>query len=103
MAHELWLLGLCLSLGGALLVALTDAWLSRLLLIYLDAVEANVEKIVEAIRSETTEIAVTGIDLKRDRRLDRARNLKTGGWLALVVGLGLQLAAVYLTSGPNMG
>jgi hypothetical protein len=102
MLHALWFLGLSMSLGGALLVALTDAWLSRLLLIYLDAVEANVEKVVEAIRSDTTQITVSGIDIKRDRRLDRARNLKTIGWLALVVGLGLQLAA-HLTGGHDAG
>lgn len=102
MSHELWLLGLSLSAAGALLVALTDAWLSRLLLIYLDAIEANVEKVVEAIRANTTQLSVTGIDVKRDRRLDRARNLKTGGWLLLVVGLALQLVAVYVIGGPEL-
>ena len=50
---EPWILhiGLGLSLGGALVLALADTWLSRSLLVYLDAVESNVTKLVEALRA----------------------------------------------------
>jgi hypothetical protein len=43
---EFWIVlaGLALGLGGALVVALADAWLSQSLLVYLDAVEANWER-----------------------------------------------------------
>ena len=97
-----WILlaGLGLSLGGALLAALADAWLSRSLLIYLDAVETNVGKLVEAVRAGGTQLEVTSVDLKRDRGQDRARALKTFGWLALALGFGLQLAAAYLARPP---
>jgi len=99
---EYWILlvGLGLNLCGALVVAATDAWLSRSLLIYLDAVETNVGKVVEALRAPATELVVTGIDLRRDRRQDRARALKTLGWLALSLGFGLQLCAVCLSRPP---
>lgn len=99
---ESWirLTGLGLSLGGALVVALADAWLSRSLLVYLDAVETNVGKIVEALRAGSTHLTVTGIDLKRDRGQDTARALKTVGWLVLTLGFGLQFAAAFLTKPP---
>jgi hypothetical protein len=84
--------GLGLGLGGALVVAVADAWLSRSVLVYLDALEANVEKIVEALQGGTTELAVSRIDLKRDRGQNRARTLKTLGWLVLASGFALQIA-----------
>src|SRR5437868_2947262 len=98
MGNWILLAGLGLSLGGASVLALADAWLSRSILIYLDAVETNVAKLVEAIRSSGTQVIVTGIDLKRDRGQDRARALKTLGWLALVLGFGLQIAATWITT-----
>jgi cell division inhibitor SulA len=98
-----WILpvGLGLSLGGALVLALADAWLSRSILVYLDAVEANVTKMVEALRAGSIHVIVTSIDLKRDRRQNLARGLKTVGWLALAAGFGLQLTAAYLTKLPT--
>jgi hypothetical protein len=64
-----WLLlaGLGLGLGGALVVALADAWLARSLLNYLDDVESNVAMLAEAIRAGSAHVAITDIDLKRDR------------------------------------
>lgn len=96
---EAWIVlaGLGLSLIGASVLALADAWLHRSILVYLDAVETNVGKIVEAIRSSGTNLTVTGIDLKRDRGQNRARFFKLLGWLALIVGFGLQIAAVLIT------
>ena len=93
-----WMLagGLALTLGGAAVAGVADAWFARSLLIYLDAVEANVSTIVRAIQKGTTDPAVTGINLKRDRGQDRARALKSLGWLLLVLGLGLQLAGTCL-------
>ena len=100
---EPWLrlVGLGISLGGALVLALADALLSRSILIYLDALEANVAKMVEALRSGSTSVIVTGVDLKRDRSQNLARALKTVGWLALALGFGIQLAAAYLTKPPT--
>ena len=88
--------GLGMCFGGAILIALTDAWLSRSLLIYLDAVEANVSMIVEAFRTGNTRVVVTLIDLKRDRGQNRARALKMVGWLTLALGFGLQIAVSHL-------
>jgi hypothetical protein len=92
--------GLGLNLGGAVVLALADAWLSRSTLVYLDAIEANVGKMVAALRAGSTSVAVTGVDLKRDRGQNLARALKMIGWLALALGFGLQLAAVYMTRPP---
>ena len=96
---ESWLLlaGLGLCLLGALVVALADAWLSRSLLDYLDAVESNVAKLAKAILAGSDHVAITDIDLKRDRGQNRARGLKSAGWLALALGFGLQFAAACLT------
>jgi hypothetical protein len=95
---ESWLLlaGLGLGLAGALVVAMADAWLSRSLLNYLDDVECNVAKLAEAIRAGNAHVAITDIDLKRDRGQNQARGLKSAGWLALALGLGLQFAAACL-------
>jgi hypothetical protein len=90
-------IGLGLSLGGALVLALADAWLSRSLLVYLDAVESNVTILVDAIRAASTQVIVTNVDLKRDRRQNVARGLKTLGWLTLSAGFALQIVAAYLT------
>ena len=90
--------GLGLALAGALIIAWADAWLSRALLVYLDALEANMGRVVEAIRAGATNLKATGIDLRRDRSQERARTLKTMGWLALAAGFALQLVAAYLTT-----
>jgi hypothetical protein len=94
---ETWisLAGLGLGVGGALILALGDAMLSRSILIYLDAVEANVAKLVEAVRAGDTQLMVTGTDLKRDRGQNTARALKMLGWLTLALGFALQLVARY--------
>jgi len=85
--------GLSLSFAGAFVVAVTDAWLARSMLIYLDAMETNVATIVHALRAGGTDPTVTGMNLKRDRGQDRARAIKTVAWFVLIAGLGLQLAA----------
>ena len=100
MQYQMLLAGLGLTFGGAALAALADLWLSRLILVYLDAVEANVEKLAQAVRTGSTDLAVTGIDLKRDRRQNLARMLKTLGWLTLLAGLGCQMVAIYLGRPP---
>jgi hypothetical protein len=96
MASGLLIVGLALGLSGAVVVALADGWLSRSLLIYLDAVEANVARVVEALRTRDSQFTITEIDLKRDRRQDRARTLKTLGWLLLALGFAVQIAAAFL-------
>lgn len=99
MHDPLLLAGLGVSLGGALVVGLADALLSRLTLVYLDAIEANVAKLVEAVRTGANQLTVTDVDVKRDRRQNRLRACKTLGWLTLALGLGLQLTA-YLIRVP---
>lgn len=101
MEFQLLVAGLGCSLGGAVVVTLADAWMSRLILIYLDALEANVGKLVEALRSGATQVDTTKIDLGRDQRQDFVRAIKLIGWLALAVGLGLQLAAVLTAPRPD--
>jgi hypothetical protein len=100
MEYPLMLVGLGVSLGGALVVALADAWLSRLMLMYLDAIEANMVKLLEAVRTGATQVDATGIDLKRDHRQNMVRAVKTLGWMALALSFGLQLAAC-LTGSPS--
>ena len=75
MEYRILLAGLGFTLGGAVAVAFADLWLSRLLLVYLDALEANGEKLAQSLRSGSTHVVVTGIDLKRDQRQNRARTL----------------------------
>jgi 1,4-dihydroxy-2-naphthoate octaprenyltransferase len=90
--------GLSLSTAGAVVVAITDAWLARSMLIYLDAVEANVTAIVHTLRAGGMDANVTGMNLKRDRGQDRARAIKTIAWFVLAAGFGLQLAAAFMAS-----
>lgn len=100
---ESWmpLAGLGLGLGGALVAGLSDAWLSRSVLIYLDAVEANVAQLVAAVREGHTTLQVTVADLRRDRGQDRARALKLLGWVLLAAGLGLQVTAACVARRPG--
>ena len=95
MQEQILIAGLVLTVAGALLSAVADAWLSRLVLVYLDAMEANVGKLAEAVRSGGKHVATTGIDLKRDRRQETARAFKLLGWAVLVLGLATQLAATW--------
>ena len=87
--------GLGLTLLGAVIAGLADAWFARAVLVYLDAVEANLEKVVEALRGGAKEFAITQINLRRDRGQDRARALKLLGWCVLIVGFALQLVALW--------
>ena len=93
-------IGLGFSLAGVLVISLADAWLSRSILIYLDAVEANLESIVASLRAGSTHVIVTGIDVKRDKSQNQARLAKTLGWLVLALGFGFQLAGLYLNAPP---
>ena len=98
-----WILlgGLGLSLGGALVAAVADARLMRSLLTYLDAVEADLARLVRAVREGKADFEVSGADLRRDDEQNEARRLKTLGWLALAAGFGLQLVGVFLTRYPG--
>src|SRR5436853_6883705 len=90
------LVGVGTSLVGVLVISRADACLSRSILIYLDALEANMENMVTSLRVGSTYILVKGIDVKRDQRQNQARLVKTFGWLVLEVGFGIQLAGLYL-------
>lgn len=90
------LVGLGVALGGAAVVAAADAALSRSVLVYLDAVEANVAQLTEAVRAGSNQLRFLDTNPKRDRRQNQARALKLLGWLALLAGLGLQFAGACL-------
>ena len=92
----LMIAGLGLNVTGALILALADAWFSQSVLVYLDAVEANLSKVIEVLRSGGNQFVDPGINLRRDRGQDRARFLKLLGWAALVLGFLCQLIAVLL-------
>jgi hypothetical protein len=94
---EFWLGigGLGLALAGALVVAVADAWFSRAVLVYLDAIEANLATVVEVLRGGGGQLTITPVNAKRDSGQNRARAVKLLGWCALVLGLGLQLAALW--------
>ena len=94
--HFLGIAGLAFNLLGALIVTLADSWFSRSVLVYLDALETNLSKVVEVLRSGGTQFVCTGIDLRRDRGQDRARSLKLLGWAVLCLGLLLQFIALLL-------
>jgi hypothetical protein len=68
-------------------------------LIYLDALETNLRKVVEVLQSGGNQFVNTGINLKRDRGQDRARSLKFLGWAVLFLGFLVQF--VTLLIGPN--
>jgi hypothetical protein len=95
---ESWLLlaGLGLAVGGAFVAALADAYLSRSVLVYLDAVEANLAKVIELLREGGDSLDVTAVDSRRDRGQNQARALKSLGWLVLTLGFALQIAAACL-------
>ena len=97
-----WILlaGLGISLGGAVVAGLADAWLSRSILVYLDAVEHNLQNVVRTIQAGANDPTVTAPNLKRDRGQDQARAAKTLGWVALAVGFGLQILAACLLKLP---
>lgn len=96
MVFWIHLVGLGLSIAAALVIGLADAWLSRSMLIYLDALEANVAKVVKLLREGGTQLDVTNIDLNRDGGQNQARAMKTLGWFALALSFGVQIAALCL-------
>jgi len=100
MENWLGIIGLGLCGVGSLMVALADAWLSRSILVYLDAVESNVSGIIKMLEGAAPSAEVTAIDVRRDRGQNRARALKTVGWLAMVGGFGLQIAFFVLKRPP---
>src|SRR5260370_22774016 len=86
MHFYLGIAGLGLNLVGALILALADVWFSRSVLVYLDALEANLWKVVEVLQSGGSQFVNTGVNLRRDRGQDRARSLKLLGWVVLFLG-----------------
>jgi hypothetical protein len=96
MDPRLFVVGLGASFVGAVVAAVADAWLSRSMLMYLDAIEANVARLVDAVRSGGALVKTTGFDLRRDAGQNRARMAKTAGWLLLAAGMAVQLAAAFL-------
>jgi len=84
-----WMLfaGLGLSLGGAIVAGLADAWLSRSVLIYLDALEHNLRNVARTMQAGGPEPNVTEPNLRRDRGQNQARTAKSLGWVALALGL----------------
>ena len=88
--------GLGLALGGAVLVAWADAWFSRAVLIYLDAIQTNVAQVVQALRSGGTSPRITEVNPQRDRTQNRARSMKLLGWCVLILGFLVQILAAWL-------
>lgn len=78
--------GLGCNLLGALILAVADVWFSRSVLVYMDALETNLGKVVEVLQSGGKQFVSTGVNLKRDRGQDRARSLKFLGWLVFLLG-----------------
>jgi hypothetical protein len=95
------LVGLGLGLVGSLLVAWGDAWFSRSVLIYLDAMEANLAAVVQALQGGAGGHAITPPDVLRDRGQNRARSLKSLGWCLLILGFVAQVTALTLAMPPT--
>jgi hypothetical protein len=100
MPYWLGISGLGLNLLGAAIVALTDSRFSRVVLVYLDAVEANLVGLARALREGRTDFILQEVDVRRDRALDRSRSLKLAGWCVLILGLLLQAIALQLAKSP---
>lgn len=90
------LIGLGLNLVGAVIVASVDAWFSRAVLVYLDALESDLVQAVQVLQSGGTQFVPTKIDPMRDRSQNRGRSLKLLGWCILSFGYLLQIAAAAL-------
>jgi hypothetical protein len=90
------MVGLGLDLAGVLILALADAWFSRSVLVYLDAVEANIAKVVDVLQTGGSQFGITPMDQKRDRGQDRARLLKLLGWAVMFLGLVVLTGALCL-------
>ena len=90
------MVGLGLNLAGAVILALADAWFSRSVLVYLDAVEANLSKVVGVLQSGGSHFVITEINPARDRGQDRARSMKLVGWCVLSLGFLVLLIALRL-------
>src|SRR5438874_399259 len=67
MSFWLVLIGLGLNFTGAVIIALVDAWFSRALLVYLDALESNLGLAVQELHRGGTKFVPTKVDLLRDR------------------------------------
>ena len=85
-----------LNLTGVLILALADVWFSRSVLVYLDALEANLSKVVEVLQGGGGQFVNPGADLRRDRGQDRARSLKLLGWAVLALGFLVHLSELLL-------
>ena len=96
MHFGLGMVGLGLELAGVLILALADAWFSRSVLVYLDAVEANIAKVVDVLQTGGSQFVITPMDQKRDRGQDRARLLKLLGWAVMFLGLVVLTGALCL-------
>ena len=96
MGHYFQLAGLVITLIGAVVLAIADAWFSRSVLVYLDVLETNQKKAIEVLRSGGSDFEKTVTDLKRDRNQDRARSLKSLGWAALTIGFVISLVGLWM-------
>ena len=59
--------GVGLNLIGAFILALADTWFSRSALIYMDALETSLSKVVVISQNRGTLFENIGVDSKRDR------------------------------------
>jgi hypothetical protein len=94
--------GSVLNVVGAILIALGDTWFSRSVLIYLDALEGSLSKVVDMLRSGGKDFIALEINPQRDRGQDRARSVKLVGWCVLTVGLVVQLIGSCLAMTANV-
>ena len=88
--------GLTLNATGVLLLTVADLWFSRAILVYVDALEDNLLKLVRELQAGGKQFVITEIDLKRDRRQNLARSLKSLGWLVLFLGFVISIVDRYV-------
>ena len=86
--------GCGLNLIGALILLVADAWFSRSVLVYLDALENNLNKAIDVLQKGGSEFASNAIDQRRDRGQNRARFTKLLGWGFLTAGFVVQLVSL---------
>jgi hypothetical protein len=90
------IVGLGLNVIGAIILGFADAWFSRSVLVYLDALETNLANAVGVLQSGGSRFDNAAIDVKRDRGQDRARSLKLLGWAILAVGFLVNFTSLML-------
>lgn len=91
-------LGLWLTVFGAILLGVGDAFFNRSVLVQIDVLEANVLRIAQNLHNGGGQLTLMMSNPRRLRTQDGARSLKSVGWFFLILGFLLQIIALRLAT-----